>query len=797
MIKNYFKIALRNLWRNKGFTFINLFGLVIGLTSCLLIGIYIIHELNYDDMQQNGDRIARVIMEYKFNGGSESKKGNYTSVKVAPVFKRTFPEVTDAVRMSNDNVVIQYNDKLLNEKSFMYADSSFFKMFSFQLLKGDRRTALNAPHKVVLTQSTAKRYFGDANPVGKSLKIDNDSILYQITGVMQDCPSNSQIKFDFLASFSSLGITNEEQSYWSANYTTFLLLKDPAAIKPLQAKIGPFMQKEMAGQGASINFTLEPFKSIHLHSPYDGFEPNNNIRYIYILEAVAILILVIACFTYVNLNTARSMERAKEVGVRKVIGAGKKQLFWQFIGESVLISFVAIIISVFVAIAVLPSFNNLVDRQLHIGAFFAPPFLIGAIMVVIIVSFLAGCYPALVLTSFQPVKVLKGAFKNTGSGQITRKALIVFQFSISVMLIASTIIIQKQLSFIRNKDLGYNRERVVVLPYESRMLNQLNLIKNEFKTDKNVLSVSRCVNPPINIVSGYNMRNDVMPESQQIAVTANPVDEDFIKTTGLHILTGKDFTQQDVKDVSHDDYKQDVYQFILNESAAKELGWTPEQAIGKRMYLDASRPGFVKAVIKDFNFESLHHAIKPLVLFPEPRGRMMLVKIGGNNIPQTISHLEAKWKELITYRPFEYRFLDDDFNALYNSELRLGKALNVFAAIAIALACLGLFGLSSYVAKQRVKEIGIRKVLGASMLNISASLSASFIKLVFISIIIALPLAWYATNAWLQDYAYRATISSWLFIISAAAVIVIALVTVSFQSIKAALANPVKSLRSE
>ncbi|TWR26058.1 FtsX-like permease family protein [Mucilaginibacter achroorhodeus] len=796
MIKNYLKIALRGLWKNKGFTFINLFGLTIGLCSCLLIGVYIMHELNYDNTQTKGNRIARMIMEYNFGKG-ESKKGNYTSVKVAPTFKRNFPEIESAVRMLKSSLVIGYKDKLLTEKSFMYADSSFFKIFSFDLIKGDKNTALDASHKVLLTQSTAKRYFGDEDPIGKALKVGNDSIPYQISGVMADCPSNSQIKFDFLASFSSLNVGKWENSYWNANFTTYLLLKDERSIATLQAKIKPFMAKEMTGEGASVSFDLEPFKSIHLHSPYDGFEPNNNIKYIYVLEAIALLILVIGCFTYVNLNTARSMERAKEVGVRKVIGADKSQLFWQFIGESVIVCVIAAIISFIAAILLLPAFNNLTDRQLPVEAFFTTPFVVATITVVLAVSFFAGLYPALVLTNFQPVKVLKGAFKNTASGQFTRKALIVFQFSVSVILIASTVIIQKQLAYIRNKNLGYERERVIILPFEYRMNSQLNVMRNEFKADKNILNVSRCVDAPVKIDGGYNMRNDQMPESQQIAVTANPIDQEYIKTTGLHIIAGTDLTEQDVKDASNENSKKNTFHFILNEAAARELGWTPQQAIGKRMFLDSQRPGYVKAVVKDFNFESLHNNIKPLVLFPEDWGSHLLIKISGQNIPQTIANLESKWKALVPYRPFEYRFMDDDFNNLYKSELRLGNALNIFAAIAIALACMGLLGLSAYMAKQRIKEIGIRKVLGASITDITTTLSASFIKLVLISIAISLPVAWYATGLWLQGFAYRANVSALTFIVAGGSVVIIAIITVSFQSIKAALANPVKSLKNE
>jgi len=797
MLKNYFKIAFRNLWKNKTASFINIIGLTIGLCSCLLIGLYIQHELSYDGFQKKGERIARVIMEFKPDGGAETIKGNFTSVRVAPVFKRTFPEVKDAVRMMMYQEVVRNNDKLIDEKAFMYADPSFFNLFSFKLLEGDRKKALSSPHEVILTESTAKRYFGNEDPIGKTLKLEMDTVFYQITGVIADCPSNSQIKFDFLASFSSLGLTDDERNYWNASYTTYLLLQDKNAFAPLEAKIGPFMQKEMAGQRVTINFSLEPFTRVHLYSEYDGFEPNNSITYVHIMEAVALMIMVIACFTYVNLNTARSMERAKEVGVRKVIGAGKHQLFWQFISESVLLCTIAMAFSLVAALVLLPYFNQLAEKQLPANAFFTLPFIAGSILLILLLSLLAGSYPALVLSNFQPVKVLKGSFKNTGSGQWVRKSLIIFQFSISVALIVSTFIIQQQLSYIQNKNLGYNRYRILVLPMDQKMMNNLDVIKHEFKSDNNVLSVSRCVSTPVNIVSGNMMRSATMLETQQIAVKADPIDEDFIETTGLTLVAGSDLTQQDIKDVSFTDRRQNTYHFILNESAAKQLGWTPEQALGKRMFLDASRPGYVRGVVKDFNFESLHNPIKPLVLFPELRGRALLVKLKGNNIPQTLSFLESKWKVLIPYRPFEYHFMDEDFNKLYSSEIRLGKALNIFAAIAIALACLGLLGLSSYSAKQRIKEIGIRKVLGASVSNIAALLSIDFVKLVFIAIIISSPIAWWVMTKWLQGFAYKISINWWIFVLSGFVAVSIAIITVGFQAIKAAIMNPVKNLRAE
>ncbi|MBS1532235.1 MAG: ABC transporter permease [Bacteroidetes bacterium] len=794
MFKNYLKVALRGLWKNKFSSVINILGLSIGLSSCLLIGLYIRHELSYDQFQQKGDRIARVIMEYKFDGAGESKAGNFTSTKVGPKFKSVFPEVENVIRMQASNRPMLYRDKFFNETGIVYADQSFFDMFSFKWIEGNRMQALAEPNEIVFTQTAAKRYFGDDDPVGKMVKVGSDTGLYKVTGVIADCPSNSQIKFNFLASFSSLHA--EEDTYWDANYTTYLLLKDPSDIRTLQAKLPAFMKKEMQGQGATINYYLEPFKWIHLHSEYDGFEPNNSISYVYIVAVVGVLILIIACFTYINLSTARSIERAREVSVRKVVGAGKGQLFWQFIGESALLCVLAVILSYLIALIALPYFNDLTQRQLQISTMFSLQFIGGVLLVIVLVTIAAGSYPALILSGFDPIKGLKGSFKNTSSGKVLRNSLIVFQFVISVFLIASTFIMQNQLYFIQHKNLGYNREHILVLPMNQAVTDKLDVIKQELKTNASVKSISHCFWTPVNILSGFNMRSENMPQNSQMAVTAERIDTEFLQTMGIQLVAGSNVTAQDMKDVSHD--KDNVYHFIINEAAAKALGWNnPKDAIGKRMFLDASRPGFVRGVIKDFNFQSMHYAIKPLVLFPDSYGRNLLVKINGNDVPKTIAFIQSKWASLVPSIPFTYRFLDDDYNKLYSAELRLGTVMDTFSMIAIVLACLGLFGLSSYSIQQRMKEVTIRKILGASVSNLTFVLSKNFIRLSLVAIVVALPVTWYAMHKWLQGFNYRIDMQWWMFAIAALAIVLVVLVTVSFQSVKAAFANPVKNLRTE
>jgi len=799
MIKNYFKIAWRSLWKNKMSSLINISGLTAGLTCCLLMVLYMQHELSYDKFQQNGDRIVRMIMEYKFSEG-EITKGNFTSTKVFPAFKRNFPEVENGVRMSDPDRLVKYEDKLFNETKFLYADSTFFSVFpSFRLLKGQAQQVLKSPNMVVLSATAAKKYFGSIdNAVGKVLLISSKQDNYLVTGVAEDYPSNSQIKFDFIASFSSFGPAQEE-TYWNANYTTYLLLKDKSSIASLQAKVEPFMKKEMdrIERGAYVNFQLEPYTKVHLYSPYDGFEPNSNITYIYIIGAIAVLILLIACFTYINLSTARSMERAKEVGIRKVAGAIRGQVFWQFIGESILVTFISLVLSFILASLIIPGFNALADRNLSASGFFQPPVLLAALVIGVTISLVAGSYPALILSKFQPVKILKGSFKNTSSGTWLRKSLIVFQFTISVFLIVSTFIIQKQLHFIQNKKLGYDREHVLVMTIDQKIMDKIELVKTTFTSNPNIIAVSKANNTPVNIVGGYSMRRADMASGQEMNVKANPVDDDYIKANGLQIIAGTNFSRQDLLDANKEDYTKNYFYYILNESAVKALGWKPEEAIGKKMFLGDHRPGEVKAVIKDFHFASLHTPVEPLILFPGDWGSNLIVKTTGNNLAGTISFLEAKWKELAPHRPFEYRFMDEDFQKLYSSEMRTGKVFTIFAGIAILLACLGLFGLAVYATQQRTKEIGIRKVLGASVSGITVLLSSKFLGLIAIAFLVASPIAWFVMHKWLQDFAYRVDISWWVFAIAGLSVLLITLITVGFQAIKAAVSNPVKSLRSE
>lgn len=800
MLKNYLKIAWRNLWKNKTYSFINLTGLITGITCCILMGLYIRHELSFDRFQKKGDRIVRVIMEYS-HAGQESKQGNFTSARVFPVFAASFPEIESGVRMTDYNLVIRHNNKQYEERRVMFADSTFFQLFSFPILSGDARTALNGPNKIMLTAASARKYFGSQDPVGQTLQVGPSGTPYEVTGVLEDCPENSQIQYDFLASFSSLSqVKDWENTYWNADFTTYFLLHSADQTDKLQAEIPVFMKGELKDYHANINFHLEPFYSIHLHSPYDAWKPNTSITDIYIAATIVLLILSIACFTYINLSTARSMERAREVGIRKVSGALRKQIFYQFICESLSLCLLALLVSVGVVSMVLPAFNHLLSQKLLLSNLFTPAMAGYALLLVAVLGLLAGSYPALILSGFQPAKILKGAFKTSNSGLGLRKTLIVFQFAISIFLVIATLVVQKQLYFIQHKNLGYDRDHILVLPVDIKIFDQRATFRNRLMAQTDIKNVSVAATTPLYISSGYTFRSDTMSSAEEMSVTAVGIDEQFLPTNNIHLLYGENLSGRDIEDVitaGKDTTFQPEFKFLLNESAARALGWQPSQAVGKRMFLYDTRPGIVKGVVSDFHFSPLHNPVKPLVLFPTDWGKIMMVKVSGNHLPETISSIENIWKQLAPHRPFQYRFMDDDYNNMYITELRLGKIVNLFAGIAITLACIGLLGLSSYTVQQRSKEISVRKILGASVPGITGMLSKDFIKLVLISFVAAAPLAWLAMRHWLNTYAYRIDITWWIFALAAIATLLVTLLTVGSQAMKAAMQSPVKHLKND
>jgi putative ABC transport system permease protein len=794
MLKSYFKIAWRNLRKNKLYSLINITGLTVGIISCLLIGVYIKHELNYDRFNTNADKIVRVTMEYNLGGASQ--KMAVSGTKVGPQFKRIFPEVTDYVRMMKASRIIGYNNQLFEESNFLYAEPSLFKIFSFKLIKGNPGEALSQPNDIVITQTMAKKYFGDENAIGKVLQSQGKD--YVVSAVAADAPSTSQIKFDFIVPFNTLNQAKEEQ-YWGANYITYLQLKNSSDIQPLQAKVNTYMQgvskTELHLTGSQfLALSLEPLPSVHLyHNLPADMEPGGSITYIYILLMVAALILVIACVNYVNLAIAQSSGRGAEISIRKVMGAGREQLFTQFIGESLLITAIGILLAIGIAYVALPYFNRVAGMQFTYASFFDAPTIIGLVVLAAIIGLIAGAYPALLLSNIKLSKILKAGFSFT-SGTGSRKPLIIFQFVISIFLIITTVVILQQLSYIRNKDIGYNKSNVVVLPTGYNLPN-VDGLKKEIRSLAGVQSVAAANNEPVNVGWGDAIQTG---DGKSLTVNALPMDEDFIKTMDLKIIAGSDFSHADVLQLDTSNHQKNYHTtFMLNETAVRALGWTPEQAIGKRIS-KGGEPTVIKAVVKDFNFKSLHTPISPLLLFLDHEQTAdIFVRISGNNTQHTIQALQALWKQRVPNRPFEYRFLDDDFDALYRTEQRTANVFTIFSGIAILLACLGLFAITAFSVVQRTKEIGIRKVLGANVMSLIVLISKDFLLMVFIAMFIASPIAWYMARKWLQDFAYRIDVHWWLFIAVGAGALIAAAITVSIQATKAALANPVDSLKSE
>ncbi len=800
MIWTYFKIALRRLQKSRLYTLINLVGLTVGISSCLLIGLFIINELSYDRFNKNADRIVRMTMQYG-EGGKE--KFATTGSKAGPQLHRSFPQVENFVRTINGSVVMKYGSQMFIEKRFLYADSSFFKMFSFPLLKGDPKSVLDAPNKVVITQSTAAKYFGSADPMGKTLSVGwyGPPKMFQVTGVVADAPENSQIKFDFIASFSTLNASKHEE-WWTANYITYLLLKNKDQLPGFQRQLDNYMKGVSKGElklaaSSPLTYNLEPMLQVHLHSPLDGLEPSGSATMVYGLGIVALLILIIACINYTNLATVQSSAKGTEIGIRKVLGAQKSQLFGQFIGESFLLTLIGLVLAIVVAILFLPYFSQLTGKQLSFSVWLQPLPILAMLALCVFIAFASGSYPAFVLSNIRLISILKSGLKLTSSGGVFRQALIVFQFMISVGLIIATIIVVQQLSYIRHKDLGYDKDHVIVITTDDNAHQQYQALKAEIARMPGVTGVSGANAMPTSVQWGDGITADDGHGKKDLNLTCLPSDVGLIKTLNMKLVAGADFTDDEFKLMdTTNKYKNFRYSFILNETAAKSLGWSPQQAIGKTVVKGA--PGTVVGVIKDFHFASLHQPIGPMMLFLDTSfTNYILLKTSGQNATATLQALQALWKARVPTMPFTYRFLDDNYNSMYESEQKQETIFSTFSILAILLACMGLFALAAFATVQRTKEIGIRKVLGATVGNIVGLIANDFLKLTFIAVIIASPLAWYGMNYWLRDFAYRININAWVFVAAGGAAILIAFITVSFQSVKAALANPVESLRSE
>ena len=798
MLRNYLLISLRNLKKHFTYSLINIVGLGLGLATCLLLVTWIRHEVSYDRFHEKADRIYRASMEYSFGG--QTNKTNVSPTALLPVLLKNFAEIENGVRVYNPSswspFIVRKDEKLFQEGRFYYADSTFFGIFSFPLLQGDVRTVLVKPRSVVLTQTMAKKYFGDEDPLGKALQINNQAD-YTVTGVMEDVPSNSVLQFDFIGSFSSLDAARE-QIWWSANYQTFFLLAPRASVPSLQDKTNALIKKELASDLTNPNdyvkYNFMALSDIYLHSDMAESEVVSSIRYIYGFGAIAAIILLIACINYINLATAKAADRAKEVGIRKVVGAVKRQLFAQFIGESLIITFLAFLLAFLLAIIALPIFNSITGKHFTGALLTNPLFLAYCLIALLSIAFIAGTYPALAITAFKPVSVLKGNFKSSGRGIWLRQSLVVFQFCVSIVLIVGTLVILKQLNYLRNTRLGYDKENVIILPLDRKTAELYGQLRSEFLRSGKVAQVGRATESPTKIKGGYSLSLEGAGNDHGMLVTAMTADSTFIPALGMEWAAGRNFNAADFKK-----YKSDTtVAFVLNESALKELSLDLDNAIGTRVNMNGRR-GAIVGVVKDFHFASLHEAIRPLVLFNEEEQlQFIFVKLKPGNVADALAALKAICGNVIPHRPFEYEFLDQKYAALYDTEQRMGTISTLFASLAIVIACLGLFGLVAFAASQKTKEIGIRKVMGATASSIVVLITKDYARLVFISIVIGLPLAYWVIERWfLSNFIYRATIGVWPFAGAAAACLIVAFGTASYQAVKAAFINPTETLRRE
>jgi putative ABC transport system permease protein len=798
MLRTYFKIAWRSLSRNKLYSLINIGGLTIGLACCILIGLYLSNEISFDRFHQNADRLFRVTTEYTTNG-AVSRVGQTASAP-GPRLSAAFPGIRSFVRIQNfQPYAVQYADRVFVEPGFLFADSTFFTMFTFPLIEGEPRTALDAPDKIVISRSMEKKYFGNEQALGKTLRVGGTRD-YLITGVATDAPVNSQIHFDFVASYASLPYAN--QPNWNSEiFTCYFLLRDPVAAPGLEKEIDAYMKKQTDvgnAPGDYLTFHLEPMTRVHLYSDLTGMEPNGNITYIYILGAIALLILCIACVNYTNLATAQSVRRMPEIGIRKVMGSGTGQIFWQFIGESLLINAIAFLLAIGLAIGLLPVFDRLVERPMDASYLLTPTIIGGMVLLYGAISFAAGAYPALLLSQLKLIKVLKTGFSFSG-GTGLRRSLIVFQFTISVFLIISTVVIFQQLSYIQRKNLGYDKDQLIVLPVDYLTRRSYPQLKDAILRIPQVQGVTCAAEETTNIHWDDELTTTANTGATPLYVNATPCDIDFVRTLGLPIIAGSDYTRSDWLQTDSTTNPDPHTTYMLNEAAVKALGWTPGQAIGRTIYRSGA-PGIVKAVVKDFHYASLHQPIGPLVIFLDPYfGHIFqcFVKISGRDLPATLRDLETTWKVRVPHRPFQYHFLDDTYNKIYHTERQTAGIFTTFATLAILLACLGLFALAAYSTVQRAKEIGIRKVLGAGVGQIVLLISGDFLKLVGMASLIAFPITWWTMRDWLKQFAYRIDIHWWVFGAAGVAAGLVTLLTIGVQAVRAANASLVKSLRSD
>ncbi len=817
MLRNYLKIAWRSLRRNKVYSAINIVGLALGMATCLLIGLFVLNELSYDQFHANADRIVRVVFRGTMNG--EKMREANVMPPVAQTLQSRFPEIQAATRLHlAGKPAMTYAGKTFRDDAVAYADSNLFRVFTLPLLKGDPRTALVQPNTVVVTTTLARKYFGDGEPLGKVLTMDNGNVVLTVTGLMADVPTNSHFHFACFVSMASLPEANEP-NWLRSNFFTYLLLPDGYNYRQLEAKLSPVVDvhmlpalEKMLGtsiaefrrKGGQLGLYLQPLTDIHLHSdlkPETDLEPGGDIRYVYLFGAIALFMLLLACINFMNLSTAGASKRAKEVGIRKVLGSERTALMGQFLAESALLTALSLVLAVGLVAGLLPLFNQLSGKQLSLRAFPTFWLLPGLIGFGLVVSALAGSYPAFFLSSFRPIAILKGSTASQttialGKSRIgLRSGLVVFQFFVSICLIIGTTVVYRQLRYIQTINLGFDKEQVLVLERTWALGKNEAVLRQQLTQDARVVNASVSGFLPNNKLNTGLMSMYPNGENGQMTrLTFFGIDPHYVPTLGIRVVAGRNFSAQ---------FPSDSLAVLINETTARLFGWH-RNAIGQTL-ISPAMPGSgnrartfrVVGVVQDFHFRSLHERIAPAVMMLSDNVGAIIIKTRASNVTGLLASLKQRWTAFGTGEPFTYSFLDESYQAMYGAERNTGRILALFAALTIFVACLGLFGLATFTAEQRTKEIGVRKVLGASVASIVTLLSEDFLKLVLIAIVIASPLAYYAMHRWLQDFAYRINIEWWVFALAGLLAVGIALLTVSFQSVKAALMNPVTSLRSE
>lgn len=805
MIRNYLKTAWRNLAKNKVFSFINVSGLAVGLTCCMFIASYLYSELTYDTYSVNSKQLYRVGLNALGNGGTSDFP--MPDVAVGPGMKRTFPQILDYTRLTNGKpAFFNYKDREFKEQKTVYADANFLRLFSIPLLQGDDRTALNEPHSIVLNSALAKKYFGDEQAVGKTLKAGNE--VFKVTGVIDKVPDNSHFHYDAFISMST--IEPQMQQTWSnVGFYTYLLLDKNADPKKLEKQfpqlvakyVVPEVQRDMgvslAEAQKAVNtfvFYLKPITDIHLHtSTKFDMEPNGDISYVYIFGALAIFILLLACINFTNLSTASSARRSKEVGIRKVLGSLKEWLVTQFLVESVMLTLFSMLLALGLVFVLLPYFNDLAGKHITMGFFLNFKAITIGVAVILLVGISAGLYPAFFISSFKILNVLKGTTgTEPAKKNFLQSSLVVFQFTVSTALIIATFIVYQQLNFMQNKKLGYDKDQLLVLNDTYTLGNNEYAFKDQLTHDSRIVNATVSTNIPGNGNVGgtqiYAQDHASDETRSEIHCNIYQVDANYLPTFGIKLAKGRNISP---------DFPADSASVVINEAAQRELGWGNVDPIGRSIVRSGRRAYTVVGVVKDFNYTSAKEKVAPLMLLPVHRHGAIVLKVKTANMTGLLADIKKQWTDYKAEGPFSYYFVDEQFASLYSAEQRTGRIFTSFAVIAVIIAGLGLFGLAAFMIKQRVKEIGIRKVLGASSGTITAMLSAEFLKLVLIAVLISFPLTWFAMYKWLQDFAYRVEIHWWVFVLAGVAALLIAFITISFQSIKAAIANPVKSLRSE